>query len=248
MMIRGSAVLLFVGGFMLWMMSQFVPLLRLMMMDWVGWFMAIGGIFILLFVFGVSQTGILYDTNPAGTVPIPFIRRDGIIAPLLGKRIFSGESFLDIPRLGLVEDLGIDTVFLWGRKKVRFGLENINYTSDPRYWNMTKELYLLGFDDSEDLRNVLDIPNMDNERDKLKKVYYLERMANVYWKMTHAQPRGVHHLMDIFRKPRPRVAFGKRRNEPYRDAPQKTQPSEQKTTRKQQSMNDVEREVDRWLK
>ena len=117
MMIRGTAMMLFIGGFMLWLMSQFLPLLKFMMMDWIGWFMAIGGIFILLFTFGMSNTGTLYDTIPAGTSAIEFIRRDANIAVLLGKRIFAGESFLDVPKLGLIEDLGKDTVFLFGRKK-----------------------------------------------------------------------------------------------------------------------------------
>jgi len=212
MMIRGTACMLFVGGFMLWFMSQFIPFFKVLGLDWVAQFMEGGALFILLFVFGLSQTGLQYDTIPPGTAIINYIRRDGIIAPLLGKRIFSGESFLDVPRLGLIEDLGTDTVFLWGKKKVRFGLENINYTPDPRYWNMCKELYELGFDDTDDLYNVMNIPNMDSKTDKAKKVYYLERMGNIYWNMMHNQPRGVKRLMDIFKKKREKnVQLGPRR-------------------------------------
>jgi hypothetical protein len=177
-----------------------------------------GGVFILLFVFGMSGTSLQYDTIPAGTAIINYIRRDGIIAPQLGKRIFSGESFLDVPRLGLVEDIGVDTVFLWGRKKVRFGLENINYTPDPRYWNMCKELYRLGFDDTEDLYNIMNIPLMDSKLEKAKKVYYLERMGEIYWNMTHGSPHGVKRLMDIFRKKQQKITvFGKQRREVPKD-------------------------------
>jgi hypothetical protein len=210
MMIRMSSVLLFVGGIMLWMMSKAIPLLTLMAMDLVGVFMMCGAIFILLFIFPVSATGLQYDSIPPGTAVVNFIRRDGIIVPLLGKRIFSGESFLDVPKVGLIEDLGKDTVFLWGRKKVRFGMENINYTPDPRFFNVTKELYSLGFDDSDDLYNVLDIPNMKPE-DTKRKAYYLERMANIYWNMTHAKPRGVTRLVLSFkRKPVKKIAFNKK--------------------------------------
>jgi hypothetical protein len=218
MMIRGTAAGLFAGGVLLWMMTKFMPLLAFMMMDWVAVFMMAGGVFILLFVFGMSGTGLQYDTIPAGTAIINYIRRDGIIAPQLGKRIFSGESFLDVPRLGLVEDIGVDTVFLWGRKKVRFGLENINYTPDPRYWNMCKELYRLGFDDTEDLYNIMNIPLMDSKLEKAKKVYYLERMGEIYWNMTHGSPHGVKRLMDIFRKKqKPVMVFGKQRREVPKD-------------------------------
>ena len=215
MMIRGTAMGLFIGGFMLWMMSQFIPLLKLMMMDWVGWFMAIGGMFMVLFVFGMSGTSLQYDTIPPGTAVINYIRRDGAIAPLLGKRIFVGESFLDVPKLGLVEDLGKDTVFLWGRKKVRFGLENINYSPDPRYFNMTHCLYQMGFDDSNDLKAILyDIPLMNSTEDKARKAYYLERMGIIYWNMTHEPPHGVSRLMDIFTKKRDNIKFGKPREYP----------------------------------
>ena len=140
-----------------------------------------------------------------------FIRRDGIIVPLLGKRIFSGESFLEVPKVGLIEDLGKDTVFLWGRKKIRFGMENINYTPDPRFFNLTKELYSLGFDDTDDLYNVLDIPNMNEIKDSKKKAYYLERMANIYWNLTHQKERSTKRLIMSFkRKPNKNIRFNKR--------------------------------------
>ncbi len=212
MMIRGSAAGLFIGGILLWMMTKMTPFLAFILMDWVAIFMMIGAIFILFFCFGISGTGLQYDTIPSGTAIINYIRRDGIIVPLLGKRIFSGESFLDVQRLGIVEDVGKDTVFLWGRKKVRFGLENINYTPDPRYWNMCRELYQLGFDDTDDLYNVMNIPNMDNKTEKAKKVYYLERMAHIYWNMTHQQPRGAEKLLKVFAKKREKNAeLGPRR-------------------------------------
>jgi hypothetical protein len=209
-MIRMSAVMLFMGGVMLWMMSKVVPILSLMMMDLVGVFMMGGAMFILLFVFGISQVGLQYDSIPAGTAIVNFIRRDGIIVPLLGKRIFSGESFLDVPKVGLIEDLGKDTVLLWGKKKIRFGMENINYTPDPRFFNVTKELYSLGFDDSDDLYSVLDIPNIDTTKEggSKRKAYYLERMANIYWNMTHEKPRGAARLVMSFkRKPRKKIVF-----------------------------------------
>ena len=223
MMIRASALLLFIGGFMLWMMTQFIPLLRLMMMDWVGWFMAIGGIIILMFVFGISGVGLQYDTIPAGTAIINYIRRDGIIAPLLGKRVFPGESFLDIPKLGILEDLGKDTVFLWGRKKVRFGIENINYSPDPRYFNLFKELYELGIDDSDDLREIMNVSNLtvNSMAEKKKKVYYLTRMAEVYWNMTHREPHGGKRLVELFKKPRDKIKFGKPRHDPVKEIQEK---------------------------
>jgi len=214
MMIRGSAMGLFAGGIMLWLTCKIIPLLTYMSMDYVAIFMMGGAIFILLFVFGISETGKQYDTLPPGGALINFIRRDGHIVPLVGKRIYSGESFLEIPKLGLIEDLGANTVFTWGRKRVRFGLENINYTPDPRFWNLTRELYHLGFDDNDDLYNVLNIPNMNNKTEQIKKVYYLERMGRIYWGMTHSEPHGTKKLMNIFKKmPHKKTVYGKKREE-----------------------------------
>ncbi len=214
MMIRGTCAAMFAGGVMLWLMSKLVPFLQVMFMDYIAIFMMAGAVFILFFCFGLSQTGLQYDSIPPGTAIINYIRRDGIIQPLLGKRVFSGESFLDVPRLGIIEDLGKDTVFLWGKKKVRFGVENINYTPDPRYWNLCKELYSLGFDDTDDLYNVLNIPNIDANQEKAKKVYYLERMANIYWNITHAESRGGERLIKNFKERKEKnVSFGPRRKD-----------------------------------
>jgi hypothetical protein len=210
MIIRLTAGVLTAIGFMLFMMGRLVPLLAFFYMDWIGAFMMMMAVVILIFIFGSSQTGLQYDSIPAGCAIVNYIRRDGMIVPLLGKRVFSGESFLDVPRIGLIEDFGKDTVFLWGKKKIRFGLENINYTPDPRYWNLTKELYDLGIDDSDDLFYIMNIPNIT---DKDKKEYYLSRMAQVYYNMKHQDKHGVHRLMDIFRKKRDTTLFFGRKRE-----------------------------------
>jgi hypothetical protein len=83
---------------------------------------------------------------------------------------------------------------------------------------MCKELYRLGFDDTEDLYNIMNIPLMDSKLEKAKKVYYLERMGEIYWNMTHGSPHGVKRLMDIFRKKQQKITvFGKQRREVPKD-------------------------------
>lgn len=252
MMIRMSATMMFAGGALLWMTTKGIPFLSEILLDYVAVFMMAGGMFILLFCFGLSQTGMQYDTIPAGSAIINYIRRDGIIIPLLGKRVFPGESFLDVPKLGIIEDLGKDTVFLWGRKKVRFGIENINYTPDPRYCNMCSELYRLGFDDLDDLQNILNIPYIDSEREKPRKVYYLERMAHIYWNMTHQQPRGAEHLISVFKKRRDKnIVFGtarrKKQTTVETTAPPREQPPEKQVEKKTYTP-DIHDEIDKRLK
>ena len=212
MMIRGTAVGLFIGGVMLWVMTKMIPFLALIMIDWVAIFMMVGAMFILIFIFGISNTGLLYDSIPGGTAVVPFIRRDGNIVPILFKRIFSGESFLENPKVGLIEDIGKGTVFLWGKKKIRFGLENLNYTSDPRHWGLTRELYSLGIDDTDDLYYLKNIPNIDNNKYPGLKEYYLIRMAEVYWNMTHRPERGAKKLVnEMMKEQTKKTVFGKKR-------------------------------------
>jgi hypothetical protein len=208
MMIRATAGAFAGIGLFFFLMAKIVPLFGLFFFDWMGIMMLGMASFILLFMFAPSDTGLLFDNIPAGTAVVPFIRRDGIIRPLLFKRIFSGESFLEHPRVGLLEDIGKGTVFLWGKKKIRFGIENLNYTPDPHHWPLTKQLYEMGFDDNDDLWNVLHIPDMDPVKDKTLKAYYLERMAVIYWNMTHAEPRAGRRLVQEFeKKPVKHVGF-----------------------------------------
>jgi len=101
---------------------------------------------------------------------INYRRRDNEIVPIYGDRAYPGESFLDVPQLGLIEFLGKDCFYTWGDKKVLDGLENINFTPDPRYYNLTHLFYELGFTDSVDVSNVL------NGRD-------LELMGRIYLNM-----------------------------------------------------------------
>ena len=86
---------------------------------------------------------------------IDYIRRDNHMMPIFGDRAYPGESFLDVPQLGLIEFLGKDCYYNWGDKKILFGLENINYSPDIRYSNLCHILWELGFKNSADVKKVL---------------------------------------------------------------------------------------------
>lgn len=200
MLIRGSAVMLAVFGVFLFILAKMMPIFAFLMMDWIGIFSMVGGFIVLLVVFPLSDTGRLYDSLPQGSCLIPYIRRDSTIAPLIGKRVFPGESFLEVKSAGIIEDLGVNTVLSWGRKRIRFALENLNYTPDPRFWNVTHELYRLGFDDEEDMKMILyNLPALDSIKDRMKKAYYLDRMAQVYWNIQHSPPRGGERFVGLLR-------------------------------------------------
>jgi len=201
MIIRSLMVLLSAGGFMLWITGKTIPIMSLMGMDYVGVFMMFVPVIICLIQVSRTRTTIQFDPPSGGmTAIINYIRRDGNIIPLVGNRVYSGESFLDIPRMGLIEDLGKDTVFNWGVRRTRLGLENINYTPDPRYFNLTAELYRLGFDNSDDLWNTL---NVSGITDKEMKTYYLDYMGRVYQNIIHPPLHGGKRLVQEMKERKP---------------------------------------------
>ena len=201
MVIRGLMVLLGVGGFMLWFMAKIDPFIAMLGMDFVGVFMMFVPVIICFIQVSRTRTTLQFDPPSGGmTAIINYIRRDGNIIPLVGNRVYSGESFLDIPRMGLIEDLGKDTVFNWGIRRTRLGLENINYTPDPRYFNLTAEFYRLGFDNSDDLWNVLNVSSIS---DKDMKAYYLEYMGRVYQNMLVKPKRGGQRLVSELKNNKP---------------------------------------------
>ena len=102
-----------------------------------------------------SQTYKHVEKLPKWSHLIDYIRRDNQVIPIYGKRAYPGESFLDVPQLGLIEFLGRDCYYSWGDKKTLLGLENINYSPDIRYSNLCHILWELGFHNSDDVRSVL---------------------------------------------------------------------------------------------
>lgn len=205
MIIRMMSIVLMIGGIMLWMMAKAIPFLMVIGMDWVAIFMMVASLIVILFRFSMTNTGKQFDyLNPMQAL-INYIRRDGSVIPVVGTRVYSGESFLDIPRLGLIEDLGKDTVLSWGGKKIRFGLENINYTPDPKYMNYTSELARIGFNDSDELYMIMNIPYI---KDNQLKANALDKMGAIYWNLTHAPQRGSKRLVESMkRRPRKTVKF-----------------------------------------
>jgi len=95
------------------------------------------------------------DNTPKWKHLIKYLRRDNETIELLGERAYPGESFVDIPHLGLIEYLGKDCYYKSGVKKYAWVLENMNFTPDPRYGNLTHLLWKLGFSNSDEVKKVL---------------------------------------------------------------------------------------------
>lgn len=145
---------LFMGFFMI-LLTKMNPLFERVYFDYIGMFILFLPFIIVLIRMQTAKTYTLTEKIPKWKHYIAYMRRDNTIVPMMGTRTYPGESFIDVPKLGLMEFLGKDCWYTWGDKKILWGLENIQFTPDPRYSNLCHLLSTLGFVDSEDIKNVL---------------------------------------------------------------------------------------------
>jgi len=188
-------------GYMMLAVIEIYPILRLIYLDWITTIIFIIPTAFLLYRMWVADTMRQTERIPRWRQLVNYLRRDNKVIPLIGTRPYSGESFIDIPELGLVEFLGKDTVYQWGDKKICWGLENINFTPDPRYFNLTALFYEIGFKDSDDIKNVL----LGNDLYLMGRVY--QNMLR--WDDNHGAKKLVTELKTydgdkVFFKPKPK--------------------------------------------
>ena len=155
MLLIGLGICFCAAGFFLYFFTCLFPILRVAFLDWIALVLFVLPYGITMYRLHVTKAYKQADTVPKWKHLINYMRRDNEIVPVIGERAYPGESFIDVDKLGLIEFLGKDCVYTWGDKKVIWGLENINFTPDPRYFNLTHLLWELGFHDSDDIKNVL---------------------------------------------------------------------------------------------
>jgi len=146
------SILMLVIGFVLFFLTKVVPLLQLIFFDWIAMIFLVLPIMLLLYQLYDNRLIWFLEKVPRSKLLMFFLRRDGEIVPVLGSRAFPGESFIDVPRLGLVHDLGKATVYKLGKNTVRFVLENVNHTANVKYANFTGWLYHMGFNNIRELQ------------------------------------------------------------------------------------------------
>ena len=161
MMLVILSIVMIMIGYMFLLLSYLIPIFRIIYLDWIGSIFFIIPIIIVFYRIYVTDTYALTDRVPRWKQFVAYLRRDNRAVPLIGERAYAGESFIDIPFLGLMEFLGKDCVYTWGDKKIIWGLENINFSPDPRYGNFTHTLWKLGFANSDEVKEVLGGGNPD---------------------------------------------------------------------------------------
>jgi len=166
-----------VGGFSLFYVSKIFPIFQMVYFDYIGLLLMAVPSFVILYRLYTQRLWHHANRLPLWKHLIDYLRRDNEVIPIVGTRAYPGESFLDVKKLGLIEFLGKDCYYQWGDKKTMWGLENINFSPDPRYYNFTHMLYNLGFSDDTDVRNVL----LGEDLELMAKVY----QNMIEWDTTH---------------------------------------------------------------
>jgi len=168
-------------GICLYVMGDMFP--QLQKMQYISLCLLVLPWILTLYRIYITRTWYHVNKLPIWKHLINYMRRDNEIIPIVGNRAFPGESFIDVPKLGLIEFLGKDCVYTWGDKKILWGLENINFTPDGKFSNLCGVLYDLGMQNSDDMTNVFS----GND---------LELMGTVYLNMRNYGNRGGSKLVE----------------------------------------------------
>lgn len=98
-----------------------------------------------------------FDKLKRGIGLFHFIYRDGGSVDVYGTRI-PGLGFFRIPKLGIVVDTGRKpqpgSVYNYGDKKIRFALQDINYSPNPKMTSFYTYLVNLGFNNMQEVQDV----------------------------------------------------------------------------------------------
>lgn len=124
------------------------------LMGFIIMFIALIGIFFRIKMTGV---GLRFDKPPKGQSIFNFMYRDGSSMDLHGKRR-PGLGIFDLPQLGVVVDVGRlptpGSVYRFGGKPIRYALQDIGYTPNPKFTTIYSFLSALGFNNMEDVQDV----------------------------------------------------------------------------------------------
>lgn len=156
MIILTVGILCAITGIMLFFLAKIMPIFQMIYLDWIGLSFVFLPFIIVMYFLINDDMYLWVESISKWKHRIAYMRRDNRIIPMTGRRIYASESFLENTDLGLIEFLGKDCVFSWGKKKVVLALENLNYTPDPRYASFTYMLYELGFSCPQDVVDVLE--------------------------------------------------------------------------------------------
>lgn len=166
-----ACLLLIFLGFGVYYLTDLFPVFQLLYMDYMALVIMVLPTIILIYFIVSKRLLWFIQRVPPGKLLLLFLRRDGTIIPVLGNRPYTGESFIDVHNLGIFHDIGRGSVYRWGQNNVRFALENVNHTVDPKWVNYTSWLYSIGLNDYMEIKtNNYDPETIEETKLEIEKV------------------------------------------------------------------------------
>lgn len=156
MIIISMMMMLLVLGYVLLALTYMIPLFRLIYMDWIAAIIISLPTMLFIIRLGTSKSLRIFEKKPVGKELTIFLRRDGTVDPMYMSRPFKSMSFLESKDMGLIHDLGKGSVYRWGDKNVRFILENVAHTPNPKFVCFTNWLYGLGFNNMAEVQAIFE--------------------------------------------------------------------------------------------
>lgn len=149
-------------GVAIWGIYGFIPVTVYYIIG--GFFLVLCALVAAFIRIRMSGCNKRFDKLKRGKGLFNFIYRDGGSTDVYGDRI-PGLGFFQIPKLGIVVDTGRNpspgSVYNFGDKKIRFALQDINYTPNPKFANFYSYLVILGFNNMTEVQDVFNGYNPD---------------------------------------------------------------------------------------
>jgi hypothetical protein len=105
-----------------------------------------------------SGCGKRFDKHPREKALFNYLYRDGLSVDMIGERR-AGLGAFDVPETGVIVDIGRlpspGSVYRHSDKNIRFALQDINFTPNPLFTSIYSFFTYLGFNDMDDVQDVL---------------------------------------------------------------------------------------------
>lgn len=185
-------ILLTVIGLSLYTTTVMFPILRLVFFDWIALVVII--LPWVLDVISMYREDTIKDTDTVKKweTLVHYIDRNRDVHPLITKRPYHTQSFLEAKGFGLIENKGKDSVLKKGGKKYVLAVENCEHTPDPDMIDSSQILNELGIKDMDTLRKLLTGMYLDAGDFKMMG-------QSLVSMMTYNQRHGAHKLVQEWR-------------------------------------------------
>lgn len=145
-------------SFIFFVLARSDPIAYFFFFDGIAFIILVAIVIIMLVRLRRSGSWLYFDKPKHNKPLLEFLYRDGSKRPINGERI-PGTGFFHVKGLGLIQDIGRlpepGSVYFHGDKPIRFVLQDINHTPNPKFAGFYHFLTELGFNRMEEVQDVI---------------------------------------------------------------------------------------------